>query len=165
MTPLPQILIIDDTLSDNNDERRDICRSFGLLDRESGGGSGVGDFLGEVTFESGQSENEGILENEIGKVMARVQTGWPFSDGSRWALVCVDLYFNTGPKTRPKAVPFGAQIIKECESRWPFPGLSRIKPHQTAIPIVMLSSESPSVVEDLIGPDTNVETLSKWDGG
>ncbi len=80
-------------------DRENLCRIYGILD-----GSGDCKAMSQdsciVTgvFCPGQRWNstDGVIENDLDLVRGTVRRGWPFKDGSRWALVLLDIRFVHG---------------------------------------------------------------------
>ncbi|MBI2240129.1 MAG: sigma-54-dependent Fis family transcriptional regulator [Magnetospirillum gryphiswaldense] len=118
-------------------DRRALCANFGLIDI-------TGDIrnrpapepVAEAIFSPAQTWNDadGRIENSLSTAINMVRKGWPFPDGSRWALVLVDLRFTFG-KLNDFGDPteqstFGADIL--------IPELSR--EFGPDLPIVVLSS-------------------------
>jgi len=143
---LPKILIIDDQFGQYLDARRDLSAMFSLSD-ETGDDSQpepVNNPLARATFCSGQLNSNFFVENSAPVALEAAKKGWPFSDGSRWALVLLDLRFVSGkldidgkPVGRSGDDDFGLKILEGL--RISFPDL----------PIVILSSrERTGVIED-----------------
>ncbi len=118
MNPLPNILVIDDQfgrcglggdfrraiapeiLEAYRADRANLCRNYGMLDV-------FGDFE-PIPHEQAQCEmhicpaqrwddKAKRIENDLQLALDAVERGWPFPDGSRWALVLLDLAFVQGP--------------------------------------------------------------------
>lgn len=143
---LPKILIIDDQFGRYLDARRDLSAMFSLSD-ETGDDSQpepVNNPLARATFCSGQLNSNFFVENSALVALEAAKKGWPFSDGSRWALVLLDLRFVSGkldtdgkPVGRSGDDDFGLKILEGL--RISFPDL----------PVVILSSrERAGVIED-----------------
>jgi DNA-binding NtrC family response regulator len=114
------------------------------------------DRLALATFVSAQTTTAGWTKNDLELALDAISAGWPFPDGSRWGLVYVDMNFATG-KRRDLAETFGRTII-EALPKQPEASLQRL-------PVVMFSSDTPENVERQLGPDANVQVISKWAGG
>lgn len=151
---LPHVLIIDDQFgrcdlgyefknsidsriySAFQADRKNLCNNYGLLDASEKQLANSGNRTALATFSSGQRWNNSkkCIENDLELVIEDVQNGWPFDDGSRWALVLLDLAFVCGeldtfgdPQERSM---FGSDVI--------LPGLK--KEFGDDLPIVVLSS-------------------------
>jgi transcriptional regulator with AAA-type ATPase domain len=159
---LPKILIIDDLLGhpENGDGRKHFCEALGLKGPGAHGGDEL--FLAEVQFESGQLLRDGNAENDKEKALAAITLGWPFADGSRWALICIDLEFEVGSQDHPRSEYFGAELVREVEARWRTSSSDALG--SCEIPVVMLSSSTPAFVERKVNAETDVAFLEKWDG-
>ncbi|MCX6585803.1 MAG: sigma 54-interacting transcriptional regulator [Acidobacteria bacterium] len=163
---LPKILIIDDVLGqpDNVLGRERFCKALGLKGPDSGDIDKAPSklFLAEVQFESGQLLSSGYVENSTKKALAAIERGWPFPDGSRWALVCVDLEFVVGSSDKPSTEFFGAELLRAIEDRWRTHSADSLG--SCEVPVVMLSSHDPTFVERRVKTETNVAFLEKWKG-
>ena len=116
-TYLPKILVIDDQFgrcglgktfrkdagesffSGYRADRENLCRIYGLLDI-SGDSKPIpeAEAQAEAVFCSAQrwdKENRSV-ENDLAYAIETVRRGWTFKDGTRWALVLLDLRFTTG---------------------------------------------------------------------
>lgn len=133
---LPQVLIIDDLFGRPGIDRINLCYSYGLVDHNPDAESlgEIPDPVANVQFCTSQSGGDGVLHNDLSIALRAVEQGWPFADGSRWALVLLDLRFVSGsliegePQGRPGDDEYGLKIL--CELRVRFPDL----------PVVILSS-------------------------
>lgn len=115
--PLPRVLILDDQfgrcglgrefrLSVGDDlfagyaaDRRALCTNFGLIDTtEDVETTVLREPLAEAHFCPAQvwEPSSRCIENSVSVAVEAVRKGWPFLDGSRWALVLVDLRFTHG---------------------------------------------------------------------
>src|ERR1700733_1069964 len=113
---LPQLLVIDDqfgrsllgsrfrnavdpeVFSGYEADRKNLCTNFSLIDREGLPGDNAL-ALAEATFCPSQiwNHSQKRIENSAESAKDAVRRGWPFSDGSRWALILLDLRFTYGP--------------------------------------------------------------------
>jgi DNA-binding NtrC family response regulator len=142
---LPRILVIDDQLATQASMRGRFCNANGLLNvktqtQESNLGlvSASGDTMAEAVFSSGQVTRGNVTENSLKKVLEDVRSGWPSPDGWRWALVLVDLHFDSS-EARAEDQKFGLKILDELVNTFPDPeGQSG----NSELPIVMLSESA-----------------------
>lgn len=129
---------VGDTLfSGYSADRRALCANFGLIDI-------TGDIrnrppaepVAEAIFSPAQVWNDAQarIENSLTTASNMVRKGWPFPDGSRWALVLIDLRFTFGTLNDfgdpTEQSTFGAEVL--------IPELSR--QFGPDLPIVVLSS-------------------------
>jgi hypothetical protein len=169
---LPKILIIDDVFGSEagKDDRDKFCATLKLKQLTI---KAMGEpvppswdetgFLACVAFESGQAEDgDGVTTNEWGKALKAVEDGWKFPDGSRWALVCVDLNFEIGYGNNTESVPFGVELLKQIRRRWPAGSENTQNSSGTQIPVVMLSGDDPVEVEDWVKSEKHVSCVRKW---
>jgi DNA-binding NtrC family response regulator len=167
---LPRILIIDDVLGhpDNDHARRRFCDAMALHDMDASQPDAKGSakqILAAVRFERAQVVSpDGAVCNDKESALRAIEAGWPFlDDGSRWALVCLDLDFAVGRPDEPRNEKFGKDLLNAIEERWKITSssLGRL----CEIPVVMLSGYDPAIVEGLVHRDANVAFLEKWNGG
>jgi DNA-binding NtrC family response regulator len=76
-------------------DRANLCALYHL---SSNGISSNRESIAHATFVPGQVWNtsERQLENDADSVISAVQSGWPFTDGTRWSLILLDLRFVAG---------------------------------------------------------------------
>jgi len=111
---LPQILVIDDqfgrcqlgdafrrSVGDKvfalyEADRANLCRNFGMV--LPGTKTVPADAVAQVVFAPAQRWNDGTkeIENVPEQAVGIVKQRWPASDGSRWALILLDLRFTVG---------------------------------------------------------------------
>jgi DNA-binding NtrC family response regulator len=163
---IPQILIIDDELGgDDTAKRRAFCDAMGLVEHVPGRELSKisDDALAIATFVSAQQTDENWTSNEIGLALDAISTGWPFSDGSRWALICVDMNFSYGEK-RKKTELFGRKIFEALRNSSGSPTGGALESLER-LPVIMFSSDTPENVESQLGSTANVPVIPKWGGG
>lgn len=114
-----RILVVDDQLGAAGklgEECRDQFLSEAALTRTAGGEGWVEGRLGttlvRIDFESGQREGR----NDAPAVMSVVESGWPFRDGTRWALVLLDVSFPQLTLTDSDST-FGLELLKEMRTK------------------------------------------------
>jgi len=167
MPALPRILIIDDLLGAEPPlpYRVNFCAALALRDTSTPLDPNR-QYLAEVTFHSGQRVHNGWTDNDPEGALEATRSGWPFADGGRWALVCLDLNFNVGPTGELVPSAFGLELLEKmqadpqlCGDRDPGPV------------IVMLSVDKPDDVEELAfkrrtarSDRQDVHFFAKWNG-
>jgi transcriptional regulator with AAA-type ATPase domain len=164
---LPQILIIDDFLGgpDGDDYREGFCAALSLLDVDRVPQPEIGnkEYLAQAKFESGQHiDSMGRSANSEVKALDAIHRGWPFENGERWALVCIDLQFDVGEKGFRCAENFGASLLKRIETEFGVFDDKSFSVGQTQLPIVMLSAHPPEAVEMIVGSQSNVPCIRRW---
>ncbi len=133
---LPRILVIDDQLGSDADLRDEFCRKLGLIEAQAGRQDrSNSEAVAFVTFCAGQRNQGGEATNSIDIAERAVLAGWPADSGRRWALVLLDLRFDSS-LGRPEDEYFGLQVLERLVSVWPDQG----RPGSSEIPIVVLSS-------------------------
>lgn len=143
---LPRLLVVDDQFGRFFDARRDLCAMYDLRDvtGDDSEPENVPHPQAEAVFCSGQIVGEGEVRNSVEVAIAAAGAGWPFGDGSRWALLLLDLRFVSGPLD-PQGKPsgcarddaFGLHILEHLKRQYP------------DLPVVILSSrERAEVIED-----------------
>jgi DNA-binding NtrC family response regulator len=176
---LPRILIIDDLYGHNLRERRLFCDLMRIKDMDADiPENSRCDFFAEARFCSGQVKSNNYVRNSLEVVLRDVESGWPFENGSRWAMVMIDYQFPSGPLTEDgyviKAQPgdnqFGKTILMNIAKRWPFrPLFPEERPDAfPEIPCVMFSSRPSEQVEPEVDPAGNrafIERISTWTEG
>lgn len=152
MTILPRILIVDDqyggSSNGKNDDRRNFCFRRGIQDVTGDiAPEQLAEPLCNAFFCKGQREANGLIENDVELALDCVRSG--FTDYPRWALILLDLSFDTAPnrteassaaKAMAGADLFGVQILSVLRND---ALLSRI-------PVVVLSSVPRERVEKSI---------------
>jgi DNA-binding NtrC family response regulator len=114
---LPKILVIDDQFgrcglgkmfrvdvgeaffAGYRADRENLCRIYGLLDVTGDSKAlQMAEAQAETVFCSSQRWDKGnkAVVNDLASALETVGRGWPFKDGSRWALILLDLRFTTG---------------------------------------------------------------------
>jgi DNA-binding NtrC family response regulator len=163
---LPQILIVDDMYGDDLLQRRRFCDRMRIRDIEANNADDdKGEYFAEAKFCSGQVRTETHVKNSLELVMQEVEKGWPFEDGSRWALIMIDYHFPSGElaeggylrRTQPGDDYFGKTILEEIVKRWPFKPLFQDEPMEAfpEIPCVMFSTRPSGEVEPMVDPIGN----------
>lgn len=97
MNHAPLILVIDDELGRNLDDRRMECRRLGLQDVTGDDATPrqIDRPVARAVFESGQVLIDGGVSNSLLLATSAVQRGWSTASYERWALVLLDLRFVT----------------------------------------------------------------------
>jgi DNA-binding NtrC family response regulator len=144
MTP-PRILVLDDQCGRDFEARRDYCTLLGLRDStgDDPDPEQIREPIADAWFSSSQAiEIEGVCNrSDIG--VGAVRQGWPFRDGSWWALVVLDLRFVSGALDA-----FGHASGREGDDDFGLSLLVELKLHYPRLPVVMLSSrERADVIE------------------
>jgi DNA-binding NtrC family response regulator len=140
---LPRILIIDDQYAKEADSRGSLCYECGLVeigakisDRELVEKAAAEEAIAEAVFTSGQTMRGEEVENSIDEVLKVVESGWPSAEGWRWALILLDIRFNSKP-ARYDDGEFGLKVLEELVRRWPD---REAQTGNTELPLVMLTS-------------------------
>lgn len=143
---LPTILIIDDQFARHLDARADLCFLYGIKDisHDSKDSHTIFNPIAEAVFSSAQNNIDGRITNSVDSAIDIVRSGWPLSDGRRWALVLLDLRFVSGndtgglfPSGSDGDDTFGLNILRAMKSEFP------------DLPVIILSSrERSEVIED-----------------
>lgn len=146
---LPRILIIDDLFGRThpdrrNEERAQFCANYLLADvtgdEADKPGQTIKTPIAEAVFQRGQTPRRAVLgdtvENDLPGVLATVRAGWEKSGQTNWALVLLDLSFQTGQVMeesyqRPSGIPtlrpdeanpqhyFGLEILDALHNEFP----------------------------------------------
>jgi len=142
---LPRILVIDDIFGSSLIDRRNLCRSFGLVD-VSGDDDKVVDIsepVAEAAFSPGQGRNGNTVKNDVNVAIDAVLKGWNQNPEKRLALILLDLRFVSGlieddePLGQSGDDTFGLLILDEIHKKF------------TDIPVVIVSSkERAEIIED-----------------
>ena len=142
---LPRILVIDDIFGSSLIDRRNLCRSFGLID-VSGDDDKVVDIsepVAEAAFSPGQDRNGNTVKNDVNVAIDAVLKGWNQNPEKRLALILLDLRFVSGlieddePLGQSGDDTFGLLILDEIHKKF------------TDIPVVIVSSkERAEIIED-----------------
>jgi transcriptional regulator with GAF, ATPase, and Fis domain len=134
MRRLPGILVIDDDYGKEGKERDNFCLRTGLKDPHSR--INVENPLAEAIFCRGQVERSGKVINDLEGTLKIIEQGWQRSP--RWALVLLDLHFDTGDLAeRDPQHYFGLKILREMHHRQDF----------RDIPVIILSSMDRQAIE------------------
>lgn len=160
---LPRILIVDDLYGHDLRMRQRFCHFMKVKDVDAPAAESSGEFFAEAKFCSGQVKRPGYVENSLELVMQEVEKGWPFADGSRWALVMIDYQFPSGPldengrvkAAQPEDNKFGKTIMSAIAGRWPFKRLFEKEPPEgfPEIPCVMFSNHARGEVDREVDPE------------
>lgn len=143
---LPRILVIDDQFATETFTRRERCDRWDLVEIEvttsdeelaRKAESTSKKIIAGACFTSGQVERGQSVENSLEVVRRVVQSGWPNKEaGWRWALILLDLQFNSKPKQVDDKT-FGLKILKDLVELWPE---REAQVGNSELPIIMLSS-------------------------
>ena len=141
---LPHILVIDDQYPNDTGARQTFLKSTSLFDIEQGE-NGTSNPLATATFCSGQRRTAKEIVNDYETIRRAVKEG-P-ADGGTWALVLLDVCFDSGPldafglpDPQPGDDTFGEEVRRRLAAD--FPGL----------PVVMLTSKKESELSDRSSP-------------
>lgn len=136
---LPRILVIDDQLAQPLG-RYECCRDWNLIDVTDGPPRHPREgppAIAEASFCSGQVRDGSATWNSLELIIDRVASEWPSREGRRWALVLLDVRFDSVPP-REGDGEFGLEIIlKQLIDRWPAPD----NPGVTEVPVVVMTRE------------------------
>lgn len=142
MTP-PRILIIDDQYVKEADVRGSLRYQCSLVevdaktsDRKLEELAITEEAIAGAVFTSGQTVRGEEVENSIDEVLKVVESGWPSADGWRWALILLDIRFDSKP-ARYDDDKFGLKVLGELVRRWPD---REAQTGNTELPLVMLTS-------------------------
>jgi DNA-binding NtrC family response regulator len=140
---IPRILVIDDQYATRPDMSDDLCWQCGLVeiepetsDEELKRLKEEKDAIAGVVFSSGQKRRNSTVENSIDEVLRAVQAGWPSKDGWRWALILLDLRFQSAP-ARGEDESFGFRVLDELVGLYPDP---EARSGNSDLPVVMLTT-------------------------
>ena len=138
---LPRILVVDDQYATQADLREEFCEDCNVAEIQLDTPNDVllahkkeGKIAGAV-FCSGQKHDSGRITNSVEVVFDMVYSGWPANEGWRWALVLLDVRFDSKPRT-PEDEHFGVQILDALVEKFP-----DTNPGNCEIPVVVLSSK------------------------
>jgi DNA-binding NtrC family response regulator len=140
---LPRILVIDDQLAALDYRRAELCEKCNLIEvRLADSDADVRKkpqsekAIAAVTFVSGQVHRGKLIENSVEVAKQAVNAGWPNKNGWAWALILLDLQFDSIP-TQSGDSRFGIKILGELVRDWP----DRDAPiGNSELPVVMLST-------------------------
>lgn len=138
---IPRILVIDDQYAVEADLRADLCDRCNLVEvMESTSdlelevqGSGK---LAGVVFCAGQKRSGDQVANSLDEVDRTISAGWPGSTGWRWAMIFLDIRFDSKPN-RSEDKSFGLRILEHLVEKWPD---TMAAPGNCDLPVVMLST-------------------------
>jgi len=144
---LPRILVIDDQYATQADLRVPLCRRCKLVEVKAGAAdaeverkaSGHSEIVAAVTFCSGQSGEPSLAQNSVQTIDDAISSGWPSSEGWHWALVLLDLQFDSKPDKRDGDESFGLTVLQHLVGRYPDYSAAE---GNCEIPVVMLSGLS-----------------------
>jgi len=120
-----KILVIDDQIGQQKDDRADFLEAVGYY-LNAGSKKRATGYPYEFEFHTGQTESG---SNSVEAVKAAVLRRWPAADGTRWALVLLDVRFDE--KSGRSDEKFGFTLLRALREDSRFQDL----------PIVMLTSE------------------------
>jgi DNA-binding NtrC family response regulator len=137
----PRILVIDDQLASDVDLREEFCRTHAIheisLEGRENDDARIGDSnVAAAVFVSAQLQNDGRVENSLVEARRAVAAGWPHRGGWRWALILLDLRFDSSKSGTPEDEYFGLQILEDLVTTWP----DEDRFGNSELPIVVLSS-------------------------
>ncbi|MGD2084548.1 MAG: sigma 54-interacting transcriptional regulator [Candidatus Aminicenantes bacterium] len=136
MKTLPRILIIDDVYGQEKKEQENFCLRLGLKNPLSD--LEVGEPIAEAVFCRGQVETDGQVKNDLEGTLKFIKNGW--MTYPRWALVLLDLHFDTGNYAdREPEKYFGLTILKALNHAKEFNDL----------PVIILSAMDRSPIETI----------------
>jgi two-component system response regulator HydG len=132
---LPRVLIIDDVYGKEKKEQDNFCLRLGL--KNSLSTLDVEDPIAEAVFCRGQVDTGGQVENDLEGTLKFTRDGW--EQYPRWALVLLDLHFDTGRYMydRDPEKYFGLTILKALHHSTGFRDL----------PVIILSAMDRSPIE------------------
>lgn len=147
---LPRILVIDDLYGKEENERFYFCQRLGI--EETAARNIVENPVTEAVFCGGQMEKNGEVLNDLEGILEVIGKGW--RQYPRWALILLDLHFNTGrDEDKIPGQYFGLTILKE---------LYAIKEFRD-IPVVILSAMERSQIEQLFADYGALDFVDKTD--
>ena len=137
---LPRIFVIDDQYALDKAERQTFIDHAGVIDTEQR--AGVHDSaLAKAVFCSGQRRDGEVITNDYEVIRTAVAD--ETENGSKWALVLLDVRFDSGrideiglPKGQPEDDHFGEGVGKRLAMDFP------------NLPVVMLSSKKQQELQD-----------------
>ncbi|MEO1267162.1 MAG: sigma 54-interacting transcriptional regulator [Myxococcota bacterium] len=136
----PRILIIDDQFTRSPDLRAELCDRLGLVDVALTASDAELELLPDdavaAVFCSGQIERGDRIANDLALILDHVGRGWPASEGWRWALIMLDVRFDSVPPSRSDA-GFGLHVLQHLVETWPDRAAA---PGNAELPLIMLSS-------------------------
>ena len=138
---IPRILVIDDQYAVEADLRADLCDRCNLIEISDAASdeeleSKVSGKAAGVVFCSGQKRSGEVVENSLDEVDRAIDAGWPSPSGWRWAMILLDIRFDSKPH-RSEDKGFGLRIIKHLVEKWPD---RMAAPGNCDLPVVMLST-------------------------
>lgn len=137
MNRLPRVLIIDDLYGSAGNEQDNFCLRLGFKNPLST--LEVEEPIAEAVFCRGQVDTGGQVKNDPEGTLISIRAGW--EQYPRWALVLLDLHFDTGNDTedRDPEKYFGLTILK---------ALHHAKDLRE-IPVIILSSMERTPIETI----------------
>ncbi len=152
MKQLPRILIIDDVYGRERNERDNFCLRLGLKDSTSR--IEVYEPVAEAQFCRGQIVKNSEVINDLEGTIDVIRKGWEIYP--RWALIFLDLHFDTGKdEDRKPEEYFGLTILKR---------LYEIKEYRD-IPVVILSAMERDRIEQLFADHGAFDFIDKSEMG
>jgi DNA-binding NtrC family response regulator len=152
MKSLPRILIIDDVygraMESKNRDRQLFCARLGVRDVTGGGASAsVENPVAEAVLYSGQVRTDRGVANDLEGVVECVRQGWRY--WPRWALVLIDMHFQTGPLDPATGEPQGDSRDRDPARYFGLEIIDRLLQDEelTGIPMVILSSMERQQIE------------------
>lgn len=146
---LPRILVIDDQCANQAFMRESVFGHCNLVEIDLDTSDSEverirrPDSIAAAVFSSGQIKRETAVENSMEEVLRVVKSGWPSVEGWRWALILLDLQFDSTPST-PQDGRFGLEVLKELVRRFPD---FEAQVGNSEVPIVMLSTVAKELIE------------------
>jgi transcriptional regulator with GAF, ATPase, and Fis domain len=137
MNELPRVLIIDDVYGKEKKEQDNFCLRLGLKNPLSS--LEVEGPIADAVFCRGQVETDSQVKNDLEGTLKFIRDGW--AQYPRWALVLLDLHFDTGNYTydRDPEKYFGLTILKVLHHSTEFRDL----------PVIILSAMERSSIETI----------------
>ncbi|MCZ6746889.1 MAG: sigma 54-interacting transcriptional regulator [Acidobacteria bacterium] len=152
MKSLPRILIIDDVygraMESENRDRQLFCARLGVRDVTGRGPSAsVENPVAEAVLHSGQVRTDQGVANDLEGVVECVRAGW--RRWPRWALVLIDMHFQTGPLDPATGEPQGDSRDRDPARYFGLEIIDRLLQEEelTGIPMVILSSMDRKQIE------------------
>jgi len=141
---LPRILVIDDQLANEADVRASFCEACKVISVSADCSDADlrrmaesrAEIVAAATFCSGQTGDANRRENSVDVVDDAIQSGWPSAEGWRWALVLLDVRFDSKLKHDDDEW-FGFRILEHLVDHYPEKDSA---PGNCEIPVIMLSS-------------------------
>ena len=145
MKPLPRVLFVDDVYgraqAPRNRDRELFCARLGVSDVTGDVATNpVDEPVAEAILHSGQVRRDNRVENDLDGVIERVRAGW--RQWPRWAMVLLDMHFQTGPIDPATGEAHGDPRDRDPEHYFGLQILDRLLAEKDlqGLPIVILSA-------------------------